>query len=608
MPQSTIPDRLADLRKEMTVLKLDVYLVPTADEHHNEYLPPHKLRREAITGFSGSAGDAAICLSEAHLFVDSRYHLQADQEVDSTLFTLHKLGLEGEQNLMAWLTAFETSQGVIRVGYDPYLVSIQQAKQLANSLKLDGSALVPVEENLVDKVWSGAVPAKQSPVYQLSEGLTGETVVSKLTRLRESMQKEGASGMVLTKLDDVAWLTNLRGGDIAHNPVFEAYLIATMESATCFTNAPIPADIQAKLKGNVEFLRYGEFRQELTKTVKAIGAQDGKLWLDGESTSQGVRLLAGEALVVETAPNPVVNMKARKNPVEVEAMRAGHVLSGCAKVRAISLLESRLAEGEQISEAGFARLLEDEYRQEEGFSDLSFGTISAYGPNAAIVHYGTPGDEVMLKPGGMLLVDSGIQVAGATTDDTRTLIIGEPSEDQKRHFSDVLRGHIRLAMQVFPEGTTGTALDALARSPLWNAGTDYGHGTGHGVGAFLNVHEGPQNISSRGMVALEPGMVLSNEPGYYHAGWGGIRLENLYVVEEALGMAPHPSGKKWLRFSPLTLIPFDRRLVEPNRLSQEELDWLNSYHAYVLETLSPHLPQPHSQWLADACAPLVQSL
>jgi Xaa-Pro aminopeptidase len=272
-------------------------------------------------------------------------------------------------------------------------------------------------------------------------------------------------------------------------------------------------------------------------------------------------------------------------------------------VRAFSGVQAAFLEGQRVSEADVAARLREEYAREEGFADLSFNTIAAFGANGAIVHYGTPDPEQALRAGGLLLVDSGVQILGATTDDTRTIAIGTPDDLQRARFTDVLRAHIRLAMQIFPEGTTGLMLDALARSPLWNEGLDYGHGTGHGVGAFLNVHEGPQSISARGLVPLEPGMIVSNEPGYYHAGWGGIRCENLYVVEEALGLRAHPAGKRWLRFSPLTVLPFDRTLIDWARLSHEERGWLTDYHRWVEETLAPRLEEPHRHWLAEACAP-----
>ncbi len=598
----TVAARLASLRRLMAERKVDVYLVPSADEHQNEYLPAYKRRREAITGFSGSAGDAAVCGADAHLWVDSRYHLQAGQEVNARQFQVHKLGNADVKDWYGWLSGFEQAHGAVRVGFDPYLISLRVAERLQAALKHAQSALVPLEGNLIDAVWTDRPPAPGSPVYALPESLTGEAVSDKLARVRAAMEQAGAAALVLTKLDEVAWLTNLRGGDIPYNPVFEGYLLVRREGAVCFTDNPVPAAVRTALERQVRFRPYVELAAGLAEAI--AGLKGARLWLDRDATSHGVRLLAGEAPVLLDAPNPVVRLKAVKNPVEIDRAFQSHLSSGAAKVRSFSRVRSLLAEGQRISEADYAQMLQEEYEREEGFAQLSFNTIAAFGENGAVVHYGTPDPGKHLQPGGLLLVDSGIQALGATTDDTRTIAIGTPTPQQRERYTVVLRAHIRLALQVFPEGTTGQMLDAVARSPLWNQGLDYGHGTGHGVGAFLNVHEGPQSISLRGTVALEPGMIVSNEPGYYRAGWGGIRLENLYVVEEALGLAPHPGGKRWLRFHPLTLIPFDRDLIEWQALAGEEQAWLTDYHRRVWEALAPRLAEPHRHWLHEACRPL----
>jgi Xaa-Pro aminopeptidase len=512
---------------------------------------------------------------------------------------VHKLGLPGVEDWAGWLTRREERQGPLRVGFDPFLLSVRVADRLQAALRRKESALAPVEGNFVDAVWADRPPAPRSAVYALPDTLTGEPVADKLARVREDMKKVGAALLVLTRLDDVAWLGNLRGADIPFNPVFEGYALIGAKEAVIFTDNPVPEAVREALAAIIAFKPYAALPAALNEALGRSG--DGTCWMDRESTSHGVRLLAGGAPLLLDAPNPVARLKAIKNPVEIERARAGHLKSGAAKVRAFSRLHGLLAQGRSVSEADFAELLLREYAREEGFSDLSFETIAAFGPNAAIVHYGTPDPATRIAPGAMLLVDSGIQVLGATTDDTRTVAIGTPDELQRERYTGVLRSHIRLAMQIFPEGTTGQMLDALARSPLWNEGLDYGHGTGHGVGAFLNVHEGPQSVSARGLVPLEPGMIVSNEPGYYRAGWGGIRLENLYVVEEALGLPGHPGGKRWLRFSPLTVIPFDPALTDPERMAGEERAWLAAYHRYVWESLSPRLEEPHRAWLRRTC-------
>ncbi|MEE8436191.1 MAG: aminopeptidase P family protein [bacterium] len=611
----TIAERLSGLRELMAGQELDVYLVPSSDEHQNEYLPAHTQRRHAISGFAGSAGEVVVTAETAHLFVDSRYHLQGEQEVPPGMFQVHKLGLEGEAELPDWLTAFEKTAGRgVRVGFDPFLITLRTARRLSRALKHPDSALKPVDRNLVDAVWDGRPAPPLKPVISLPDALTGETTSSKLERVRHAMAEAGAAALVLTRLDDVAWLTNRRGGDIPFNPVFDAYMVVEAERAVCYTGNPGENGDALADTDAIHFAGLEEFPAAL-KTLGekgdkggkgGIGGTGGAVWLDPACTSEGTRLLVQGAEpvteTVTTTPNPVTALKAIKNPVEITVSREAHLKAGAAKVRSLSLLHSMLAEGERVSEAGFAELLAGEYAKEEGYRDFSFGTISAYGANGAIVHYGAPDPERMLEPGGLLLIDSGVQMLGATTDDTRTIAIGTPDEVQRRHFTSVMRGHIRLAMQIFPAGTTGIMLDALARSPLWNEGLDYGHGTGHGVGAYLNVHEGPQSISARGAVPLEAGMIVSNEPGYYRPGWGGIRIENLYVVEEALGMAPHPAGKSWLRLSPLTAIPFDAALIDMSRLMAEEKAWLTGYHLWVAEMLSPRLEEPHRRWLIAACA------
>ena len=593
-----ISGRLAGLRSRMAKRPLDVYLVPSSDEHQNEYQPAHHQRRTYISGFTGSAGDVAVTPEEAHLFVDSRYHLQAAEEAGPAGFLVHKVGLAGETDLMEWLTAREREQGPLRVGVDPFLITVRAANRIGEALQAAGSALVPVEENLVDLIWKDRPAPPGAPVYALPDALTGESTADKLARVRQAMETAGAEALVLSRLDEVAWLTNLRGADIAYNPVFEAHAIVEQEGAVCFTDNPIDAQARAGLEGQVAFAPYGAFAD----AVRGLAGGRQSVWIDPAGASEGTRLLAGAAPLIDRTPNPVTAFKAVKNPVEITVSREAHIKAGAAKVRSFSLLDSMLEEGHPVSEADFAVMLAAEYAREDGFRDLSFTTISAFAENGAIVHYGTPDPERRLEPGGLLLVDSGTQILGATTDDTRTIAIGAPDALQRRRFTGVLRSHIRLAMQIFPGGTTGQLLDALARSPLWNEGMDFGHGTGHGVGAFLNVHEGPQSISTRGTVALEPGMIVSNEPGYYRPGWGGIRCENLYVVEEALGLPPHPGGKRWLRMSPLTVIPFDPALIDWSRLMADERQWLEGYHRFVEETLAPHLDQPHRHWLNRACA------
>jgi len=595
----SLSGRLEAMYQLMKNAQVDAYLVLSSDAHLNEYTPEYSRRRTAITGFRGSAGDALICPEGNHIFVDSRYYLQADEEVDSTKFRVHKLGLSGEHTLSQWLTEMERERGSIRVGFDPFVVSTQAHAAYSEALRSPDSELVPIDANLVDAVWEDQPVPPSNPIYALHEAVTGSIVAEKLSNVRKEMVEAGVDLLVLTKLDEIAWVTNLRGSDIAFNPVFEAYLVIDMERATCFARTTPPREVENALNSLVEFQPYEAY----VESMKQTGAKaSGTVWLDPSGTTMATRLLLNAEQKIHEKPNPVVLLKAIKNDAEIAASRESHRHAAAAKIRSFKGLEDKMRSGQKVSELDYSHLLHEEYSSEDGFYDLSFTTIAAAGVNGAIVHYADANPDVLLRDGEMLLVDSGVQMLGGTTDDTRTVILGTPTQRQKQVYTLVLRGHINLAMQRFPEGTGGIALDALARTHLWNSGLDYGHGTGHGVGAFLNVHEGPQRIAPRG--ADEPmkvGMIVSNEPGYYEAGWGGVRLENLYVVATDDEMPTQPDGKRWLRLDPLTLIPFDTSLIDWEQLSNAERLWLGGYHQEVWDTISPMLGDEDRQWLWQKC-------
>jgi Xaa-Pro aminopeptidase len=594
--------RVAALCQRLTEAQVDAYVVPSADAHLNEYVPAYQQRRAAITGFTGSAGDALLTPAGSHLFTDSRYHLQAERELDPALFRIHKVGVAGEHTLSEWLTEMERQKGSLRVGFDPFVVAMEAYGTYKRALRASGSALVPLAENLVDAVWDNRPAAPAQPIYALPDEVTGRTVAEKLTDVREQMDKVGADILILTKLDEIAWLTNLRGSDVDYNPVFESYLVIGKEQAVCVTRVTPAPEILESLAPLITFEAYDNYAAVVRRFVPTA---DVLVWLDPAGTTMGTRLLLPEQQRVHAERNPVVLMKALKNPVEIASSQKAHRHAGAAKIRSLARLERLLAAGEQVSEKAYAEMLREEYAREDGFRDLSFTTISAAGANGAIVHYSAANAEIALRNGELFLIDSGAQILGGTTDDTRTIIIGASAEErQRRLYTAVLRCHIQLAMQKFPEGTSGVALDAIARSLMWNAGLDYGHGTGHGVGAFLNVHEGPQRIATRGSdEPLQAGMIVSDEPGYYEAGWGGIRLENLYVVTPEESLPPHPSGKRWLRLEPLTFIPFDKRLIDWAQLAEAERTWLAWYHQQVWETISPMLSEADRVWLKEACAP-----
>ncbi|MCZ6871933.1 MAG: aminopeptidase family protein P [bacterium] len=594
-----IGQRLAALYRRLAALGVDAYLIPSSDAHLNEYVPAYQRRRDAITGFKGSAGDALVSLDGNHLFVDSRYHIQAEQEVDNALFRVHKVGQADAYTLTGWFSELERQRGALRLGIDPFAVSMEAHTLYKRALQHADSVLLPLDDNLIDMVWDDRPSPPASPIYALPDEVTGCTVETKLAAVREHMVQADADVLILTKLDDIAWLTNLRGSDIDYNPVFEAYCMIDLQRVVCFTRVMPSQEMTRVMQPYLTFRAYGEYPDAVRRLAETPNRM---VWLDPAGTTIGTRLLLAENQRLYTARSPVVLLKAVKNVVEISSSCRAHHHAAVAKIRSLARLERMLVSGQQVSEQAYAEMLYEEYACEEGFRELSFSTIAAAGANGAMVHYSEANPNVYLKSGDLFLVDSGIQVLGGTTDDTRTVCIGTPDKRQCDLYTLVLRCHIRLAKQKFPEGTSGHVLDGLARSLMWDAGLDYGHGTGHGVGAFLNVHEGPQRLATRGSdEPLRIGMIVSNEPGYYEQGWGGIRLENLYVVVLDEETPPHPSGKRWLQFKPLTLIPFDKRLIDWGQLSEAERGWLQHYHQEVWESIAPMLQGADRDWLHEAC-------
>jgi Xaa-Pro aminopeptidase len=599
--KTPIASRLAALCQRLTEPQVDAYLVLSSDTHLNEYVPAYQRRRAAISGFTGSAGDALIYPGGSHLFVDSRYHVQAEHEVDPTLFRVHKLGLAGEYTLTEWLKEMERQHGSLRVGFDPFVLSMEAHALYVRALAAPSSALVPLSPNYVDDVWQDHLLPPAQPIYALPDEVTGRSVAEKLAAVREQMERARVEVLILTKLDEIAWLTNLRGSDVDHNPVFEAYLVLERQRATCLTRVPPAQEIQDALASQISFAPYSAYADVVRRVAATT---DVTVWLDPSGTTMGTRLLLPEGQRIHTERNPVVLMKSLKNANEIAGSRKAHQHAAIAKIRSLARLDRLIATAQPVSERVYAEMLHEEYGREEGFHDLSFPTISAAGANGAVVHYSGANAEIMLRDGQLFLIDSGTQMLGGTTDDTRTVSIGTPSARQQQLYTVVLRCHIQLARQKFPEGTSGLALDAVARSVMWNAGLDYGHGTGHGVGAFLNVHEGPQRLATRSSEEpLQVGMIVSNEPGYYEPGWGGIRLENLYAVTPDETLPAHPSAKRWLQLQPLTLIPFDQRLIDWTQLAEADRAWLAWYHRQVWETVGPGLSSADRAWLHAACEP-----
>jgi Xaa-Pro aminopeptidase len=587
--------RLSQLQKLIQESELDGYLVPTTDEHLNEYVPLHHRRLEALSGFNGSAG-IAIVLQEgrSQLFVDSRYHIQADAQ-SGDQFEIRKLGLAGVPDVVGWLAGQSTG---CRFGVDPFTVSPRSWRRWSQALMNCQSELVPVPGNLVDQTGSIAMPERVEPNL-LPLSWTGRSTSEKLTELRDQLDKHQATHLLLTQLDEIAWLTNLRGKDVPCNPVFESYALISKAEAICFCHFPTSTELKSLTDWT--FHPYEDY----APTLKQLAADDSAcVWLDPQGVTMGtLLLLQDQSAQVLEAESPVIMPRALKNEVELQRIRYAHRQAAVGKIQSLARLKQAERNSEKVSEQQYAGWLRSYYEKRPDFADLSFETIAGAGANAAIVHYSNPSAEKILTDGEFLLVDSGIQCGGGTTDATRTMIWGEPDAEQQRCYTRVLQAHIRLARQVFPEGTNGAVLDGVTRSLLWNEGLDFGHGTGHGVGAFLGVHEGPQRISAfAGDVGFRSGMIISNEPGYYRTGWGGIRLENLYVVQSATQHPRHPDGKKWLCFDTLTLIPFERKLVCEELLTEDEWNWLQHYHKRVWEEISPLLNEDgEKEYLQQAC-------
>lgn len=599
------PEKLRRLRTRLREEGLHAFLVPSSDPHQDEYVPPCWQRRAWLSGFDGSAGDLVVTRDGAALWTDGRYHLQAQAQLAGSGIELMRQGEPGVPGQGAWL-AQQLKKGQV-VGVDPRTLSPAAGDKLAGELGGAGLELRPLDPNPVDAVWEQRPALPAAPVSNLPVRFTGAGRATKLRRVRGAMAGEGCDALVMAALDGIAWLLNLRGEDIPFNPVFLAYFVVEPKAATLYVDdSRLPAGLRKQLASSVRLRPYTDVGEGLRRL--AAQRKRRRVWLDQEGATMWLReQLDGADL--HLAPGPVGRMKAAKNATELAGMRECHVRDGVAMVRFLSWLEGAVREG-PLTEITAADELERLRAQGEHFRGLSFPTISGHAANGAVIHYKPEAATARrLEPKGLYLVDSGAQYLDGTTDITRTVLLGDrATRTQREHFTRVLRGHIALARASFPAGTSGKALDSFARGPLWEAGLDYRHGTGHGVGHHLNVHEGPQAIGPRDTgVALEPGNVLSNEPGYYRAGHYGIRIENLVeVVERAPNFSP--DGGKWLGFEELTLCPLDMRLVEPKLLADAERQWLDRYHRRVRKELSPRLDAPARRWLARACKPVPRPL
>jgi len=593
---SASTERVTALRGEMKSRKLKGFLVPHSDEHQNEYLAPPAERLAWLTGFAGSAGAAVVLEKEAALFVDGRYTLQARAQTDPSLFEVLQTP---EAKASSWIAEKLGKGGAL--GYDPSLHTVKEIERLTETLTKSGIKLAPVESNLIDLIWHDRPKYAAAAVVPQGIEYAGRSAHEKIRDVQTALAAEKSDAVFLTLLDSIAWLFNIRGGDVKHTPVVLAFAIVPAAGRpTLFID---PAKIGDNVKGEIG--EYAELAEPaaLTDRLKALGAAHARVRLDPETVPvRFAQALKAEGAQITHGQDPCIVPKAIKNATEIKGARLAHQRDGVAMSRFLAWLDE-VAESGKIDEVAAAIKLEDCRRETGQLKDISFDTISASGPNGAIVHYRpTTKAKRLLQAGSLYLIDSGAQYRDATTDVTRTVAIGTPTAEMRRHYGLVLKAHIAIATARFPKGTRGQDLDPFARRPLWEAGLDFDHGTGHGVGSYLSVHEGPQRLSRLGTVELEPGMILSNEPGYYREGQYGIRLENLVLVTPLEKIAG--GTREMMGFETLTLVPFDRRLIDPKQLLPWELSWLNDYHARVRREIESVLLSDDRAWLRHATAPI----
>ncbi|MCJ7680088.1 MAG: aminopeptidase P family protein [Candidatus Aminicenantes bacterium] len=594
-PEKTIQQ----LRERMKEHGIHAFLIPSSDPHQNEYVPEFWQRRRFLTGFTGSAGEAVVTLTNAGLWTDSRYFIQAQEQLEGSPFTLFKSGLPGVPTINEWLIR-ELKPGEI-LGIDPRVVSHTRFQELKVALEKEKLSLKSIPNNLVDAVWENRPASPHKTIRLLEEHFSGEGTASKLERLRGKMEEENADVHILSKLDSIAWLFNIRGTDIPYNPVVIAYALIERDKARLFIEPEkLTESTRRVLESNTEIFPY----EKLEQAIQPLAENKSRFWLDPDSTSQWMADMVGSQGDILYKNSPVELFKAVKNPTELKGMTDAHIRDGVAVVRFLSWLKKAIGE-ELVTEISAARRLEGFRTENEFFQGLSFPTISSYGDHGAIVHYSpSPESDRPLKPEGIYLIDSGGQYCDGTTDITRTISLGKATDEQRDIFTRILKGVIGLTTAVFPKGTVGKQLDTLARLPLWEIGLNYLHGTGHGIGHFLNVHEGPQAISYYKClgVPFEPGMVTSIEPAYYREGDFGMRIENVVCVIQREDLSGEQGD--FYGFETLTLCPIDRALIKVKLLCAGELKWLDRYHRRVYETIAPFLNEEESDWLKNATRPV----
>ena len=595
--KAEIKNRLAELRQEMAARQLSAFIIPSTDPHSGEYVPEHWETRKWISGFTGSAGTAVITLDDADLWTDSRYFIQAEEQLEGTGIRLFKDRLPETPSIDQWLGSVLKKGD--KVGIDGWVNSHQEAQSLRNGLAENGLELVTLTEDIFDTLWKDRPSLPKTPVFILDETRTGASCTEKIDRIQEAIAKNGASAIILSALDEIAWTLNLRGSDVHCNPVFISYLLISKEGYTLYI-------LEEKITDEVR--AYLESHQVGIKTYSRL-AEDLFTFKSNREGVLQISPLANEALYdlsskyadIIIAPSPVALMKAVKNETEQAGFRKAMERDGVALVKFLRWLEEAVPAGGE-SEVSIDKKLYELRAEQADFKGISFDTIAGYKEHAAIVHYeATPETDIPLKPEGLLLLDSGAQYLDGTTDITRTLALGPLTDEEKTDYTLVLKGHLQLQNAHFPAGTCGTQLDVLARSAMWKCGINYMHGTGHGIGHFLCVHEGPHQIRMNHMpTLLEPGMIVTDEPGIYKAGRHGIRIENTLLIVPA----QETEFGKFYKFEPLTLCPIDKKAIAVEIMTDEELAWLNEYHQMVYDRLCPYLNEEENTWLKEATSPL----
>lgn len=588
-----IQQRLEALREVMRREHLGAFIFPSTDPHNGEYVPDHWKGREFISGFDGSAGTAVVTMNGAALWTDSRYFLAAEEQLKGTEFVLMKEKMAGTPGIAEWIGGQLEGTDTTEVGVDGMVNPVSAVEALMADLRQCGGITVRTNFDPLKQIWPDRPALPGAPVELQPIDYAGETCASKLNRIRRALRDRHAGGLLVTALDDIAWTLNLRGTDVHCNPVFVGYLLIATDKATLFVQ-------RGKLTpGVVQYLdENGVGTDDYANVTKGLKSYfEYNILLDPDGTNYAL-YKAVECKIVR-GQSPVPALKAVKNEAEIAGFRRSMLRDGIALVRFLKWLKPAVAEGGQ-TELTVAHKLTAFRARQDGFRDISFDTIAGYQEHGAIVHYeATPATDVALKPEGLLLLDSGAQYQDGTTDITRTIALGPVTDEQRRIYTLVLKGHIQLSMLRFPAGASGTQLDAVARKDMWREGLNYLHGTGHGVGSYLNVHEGPHQIRMEWKPApLKAGMTVTNEPGIYLPGRFGVRTENMLLITPCMTT----EFGDFLQFEPLTLCPIDTAPLMPGMLTKEETEWLDAYHRHVFEKLSPYLDDEEQEWLRGATA------